>query len=69
MAMASRDDTRGRFEAACDNLVDIENINSSGELDIYERASKLNTEKSTSSLQDIKRVTTKGNDFHPRISA
>jgi len=53
MAEESRVDKGKSLEAACDNLIDIENITTNGGLDILKKASHENTEKLSSSTEHI----------------
>ena len=71
MAERHGDDTSRNLEAACSDLIDIENITSNRELpDIHRKTSKENTEKSRLSSRHItERLATKGNNVCLDISA
>lgn len=60
MAEESRDDTGKRLEAACNDLIDIEDISPNSSLDNHQKASQRNTDKPISSiLHFAERSTTK----------
>ena len=70
MSEESQVDKGKSLEAACDNLIDIENITTNGGLDILKKASHENTEKLSSSTEHIaEHFATKGNNICLYVSA